>query len=78
VRPVHLAKPVHPNKLKQFLYSIHSLAELPGLETRLSAQDRQVGIHISGALIGQTTIRVGGDILLGTDHHPSVERGLYT
>ncbi len=78
MRQVHLAKPIHPNKLKQFLYSIHSLVELPSFETSFPAQVRQVGIHISGGLIGQKTIRVGGDVLLGTDDHPTVEWRLYT
>ncbi|MGB4335969.1 MAG: hypothetical protein WBJ41_14120 [Chromatiaceae bacterium] len=60
------------------LNSIDGLAELPRCETGLPDQVLQVAIRIGGGLPAQTTIRVGGDVLLGTDDHPTVERRLYT
>jgi hypothetical protein len=55
------------------MYSIDGLAKLPGLATGRPPQLRQIGIHVNGGLFGQATIRMGGDVVLGAPHRPSVE-----
>ena len=71
--PVHFIDPGDPGQLQQHPYRIGRLAHLPALDPGLSAQRRQVGVHVRGGLFGQFAPRMGRDILLGPYHEPTVE-----
>jgi hypothetical protein len=75
---VHLTDPSNPDQFQPHPCSIGRLAHLPTLDPGLSAQLGQVGVHVSGGLLGQFAPGMGRDILLGPYHEPTVEGRLST
>jgi hypothetical protein len=70
--PVHLRQPADPGLLKQILYRIDDLAELPVLEPLLSAGRAEKCVHILRSL-AREALRGCREILLGPLDEPAVE-----
>lgn len=70
--PIHLTEPAHAGEFEPFLHSIEGQAGLPGLETGLATHSARWA-STSRGVFDQARIRMGGDEMLGTQHHPLAE-----